>query len=104
MQDRRACLLVAKVLMPVAADMVLGRKEQYLEPLNGLLADAREMMRAYLLSVSEVSVEKGMQGRGRSGLALPAARPPCTSRLTRATCHGVPPSDPSRTCDTSPDR
>jgi hypothetical protein len=56
LQERRACLLVAKVLMPVAAEMVLGRKEAYLEPLNALLGDARQRMRAYLLSVSEVRV------------------------------------------------
>lgn len=47
-------MLVAKVLMPVAANMELGRKEAYLEPLNTLLGEARTMMRAYLLSVSEV--------------------------------------------------
>ena len=50
---------MAKILMPVAADMILGRKEAYLEPLNPLLAEARAMMRAYLLAVSEVGQRTG---------------------------------------------
>ena len=51
---RRACLLIAKVLMPVAAEITLGRKEPYLEPLNDQLVEARRMMRQYLFAVSEV--------------------------------------------------
>jgi len=69
------------VLMPVAADMELGRKEAYLEPLNALLGEARAMMRAYLLSVSEV--------RRRSPRTAGSARsgPHALRRLSRT--HGA---------------